>query len=98
MADHRFNVLTPIVQKVREKTDLKPVRKEPWFKHVERLEAWTREETPYGPASDPMKRGYFSGDIDIAAYLVRHSDVGGKQLRADTWRRLQYLRSYFQCN
>ncbi|UTU09732.1 hypothetical protein CcrBL47_gp448 [Caulobacter phage BL47] len=88
MPDHRFNVLTPIVLKVREKTDLKPVRKSDWFKVFESVERMKN-----GP---PLK-GDNAEAVDLMIeFLLEHlptSDVGGKQLRADAWRRLRYLES-----
>lgn len=88
MADHRFNVLTPIVQKVREKSDLKPVRKSEWFQIFESIERMQDSQNLHGDNAEAV-------DLMIE-FLILHlpvSDVGGKQLRADAWRRLVYLES-----
>ncbi|AXQ70012.1 hypothetical protein HOU03_gp256 [Caulobacter phage CcrSC] len=90
MADHRFNVLTPIVEKVREKTDLKAVRKALWFEQIARLEARVREAPDAEETQD-----WLLAEIVCAAYYTLRSTLGGKQLRADAFRRLIYLRSQF---
>lgn len=88
MPDHRFNVLTPIVLKVREKSDLKPVRQSEWFKVFESIERMKTSTTLKGDNAEAV-------DLMIQ-FLIEYlptSDVGGKQLRADAFRRLCYLES-----
>ncbi|UTU08113.1 hypothetical protein CcrC1_gp427 [Caulobacter phage C1] len=85
MPDHRFIVLTPLVKKVREKSDLKSVRKADWFRVFEGIERLKDAETI----------DYEAAGLAIKALLLHLpvSDVGGKQLRADAYRRLVYLES-----
>lgn len=73
---HLEITLKPFIEKVQETKDLKPIRKADWFQELCSLDI----ETISAKQIEKLKDTIFL------------SDVGGKKVREDAWRRLEFIR------
>lgn len=81
-----INILAPAITRIEAHSDLKAVRRSPWFGDVLDLVNW------FGVSDRPLTPYVRITVIPDLMERILLSDIGGRQLRADIWRRLSWLK------
>lgn len=79
-------LVRPWIEKVEETKDLKPLRKADYFHDVKSLVGATQ----HCHAHDDVVIAMIRLDLPSLMDRIVLSDIGGKKMREDLWRRLKY--------